>query len=209
MWSKWVLGIDVSTSHIGFCLLRKWKYGGDEPKVEYTKDLELPKYSIDWVDKEIVLSNMKDVVEEIFHKIWIHTDVNETTYVNIIVELANFSNPKITQRFAEYTGMLVALIYSWPKYPAGKYFSRIVKLKYAAANDWFKEFAKEFGFTNWAQWPRTRRKEVSIKHFPKDVKVEKLTDNITDAYWLAKYFDNIGVDNEPKPIKNNKRRNSK
>lgn len=119
--------------------------------------------------------------------------------VDLVYELANFSNPLQTQRMAYIAGVICESL--------TKYFGKIDIYTFNA-NKWYYYFNKEYcGIQNWTKLPREKRKEFSINHFLKqnNIRLNFLTNNqlsdIADAYWIGKYYKEI--DNEPKYTKSN------
>lgn len=122
--------------------------------------------------------------------------------VDLVYELANFSNPLQTQRMAYIAGVVCEVVRS---------FYSNVNIYTFNANKWYYYFNKEYcGIQNWNKLPREKRKEFSINHFIKEQsciksKLPFLTQSelsdVADAYWIGKYYKEIS--NEPTNTKSN------
>lgn len=176
----WTIGIDLSTKKVGVVVLsdktrdRKIKdkrtidFGGWEKLYQEIK--ENPNYYFDWYFKYI---------QELFPYKYCHNlstnEVNEVKWM-LVIELANFSNPSMTQKFAFIAGALIS------------YFHKKIKnleFKVVNANEWFQHLIKDnpniLKGKSWTKIKREERKKISTK-------LAKIKDdNQADAYWLAYY----------------------
>lgn len=92
--NKWVIGIDLSTTITGVAILKN---------EQLVKTFAV---AFDNFDEKNLYNNVLRLVKEIKLNIWLLPD--DSYYTGI--EVANFSNPKLTQRFSIYAGMIIALM---------------------------------------------------------------------------------------------------
>lgn len=92
--NKWVIGIDLSTTITGVAILRNEQI------------IKTFAVAFDNFNEKNLYNNVIRLIKEINLNVWLLAD--DDYYIGI--EVANFSNPKLTQRFSIYAGMIIALM---------------------------------------------------------------------------------------------------
>lgn len=102
----------------------------------------------------------------------------------VIIEVGNFSNAKLNQRFSKLAGII-----SWLFFEKFNHF--MVTVKECNANEWFRHFNKDFvKESSWTKLSREQRKKLSVDHYNKVNYFQPTnSDNVADSYWIAYYFD--------------------
>lgn len=181
------LALDLATKQIGYAIFENQK---EQPKdVRIFKGCGVIKL-LPWDNtREYFLklnSKISEFVENVLKK------YGNGWWMELAIELANFSNPLQTQRMSFIAGAFVQkLLDSFLP----------LKIKIYNANGWYKHFNNEFEKTkNWTQLPREKRKELSIKYFEQNHTIkdwDKMSDvdksDIADAYWIGYFFDKVEI----------------
>lgn len=164
--SRTTLGIDLSTKNIGVSVI-VWK--------DYeTKQVE------DVILDAIQLQNRNYDVLTIKELLNFFKTTNQWTYDEIIIEIGNFGNPLMTQKFALLAGMVVCLV---PH----------KNTKYVSPSTWFDRFSDDYKIPNKGSLKRNERKKFSLLLLndfliKNKIKTNKrLTDDMSDAFWIAFY----------------------
>lgn len=116
---------------------------------------------------------LDDLFENIIKKGW-------SQLVSCYIELGNYGNAAMTQKFACVASMFVAALTERSNVK-NKTFS-IEEVKFITPNEWFIKLLKYYGEnSNIANWTRPKKKEFSKQ------KSKIWQDDLADAYWIA-YF---------------------
>lgn len=172
---SYYIGIDLATSWVGLVML------GEDDEVIYHNEIHLPKYSFDEVTRKITYdlftSEFKKMQKCIDFEKW---DVNDS--IGLYIEMSNFSNAKLTQRFSRLSGIVEMI--------AIKELEWLREIKHFNANEWRRFFVED----NWRlkgksfnSIDRELWKSESVREFKELTKIENESDNIADAYFIAKY----------------------
>lgn len=166
------IGIDLSTTKTGVALIHN-----DKLMLKYEIKLFSP-YS-----EFLILDNylkFKKEFSQVFNYI---TNLNSIKGGKIIVgiELANFQNAKLTQRFSEYAGLVEAIFFE------KRYFNscdfRIVKFN---SNQWQKLIGCNVSDTREVR--KAKAKEFVYNKFKLNIQSEDVNDAICIAYQLHKLY---------------------
>lgn len=118
----------------------------------------------------------------------------------LVIELSNFSNPLLTQRFSILAGIIISSFVS--------YFGFNTTIKLINANEWFNHFyndkcidyikCNDIAFTS---LKREQRKKLSIDKFKQTLQPNQLfsfnqwdigtQSDLADSYWIAYYSDKV------------------
>lgn len=165
------IGIDLATSLVGLVLI-------NEDKVLYYKEINLPKYSFEEQTRSLTYALFGNE----FQKIKECINWNEPNRIDLFIEVSNFSNPKLTQRFSRLAGIV--------EFIATCQLEWIKEVKHFNANEWRRLFMKDNCRLNGKpinSIDREAWKSESIREFKKLTSIETSSDNIADAYFIAKY----------------------
>lgn len=188
------VGIDLAISSSGIAIFKNYE-------LEIIQGVRLPKFenTKEWYEnaQKAWYRAFNDTLYQIAHRCLVKEKPIE---INVKMELSNFSNPKVTQRFAFLAGMIYSSICNLFKY-AQKVKTNLYMLN---ANTWFEQFNEIFvKEKNWTHIPREKRKELSIeeykKYFKSFYKNKELQEqfetlskdeqsDIADAFWIG-FFD--------------------
>lgn len=171
-----IIGLDLSTTITGISVMTNDK--------QLLMCGELKLRDNDWnYEYDLVLTKFQKAFESIFEK-------TKGKYYKVGIELGNFSNAKLTQEFSFFCGMLFALMEHYSRKYNYNY-----EFKTYNANEWMLHLLQRLGvdITKLTRLTREERKAMSIQSFyenHKYYKIEEITDNMSDSYWIAYYFDN-------------------
>lgn len=128
-------------------------------------------------------------------------DVREITLAKIGIEVSNFQDSNSIQKFSRIAGLIEEYIKMELIVP------HEIRFKMFNANEWFKNLLVDHGIDlkDWTHIPREQRKDMSLKFMYKyyvatnpnnqenmeiyDNVVMKKLDDISDAFWIAYYYD--------------------
>lgn len=197
---KIYIGIDLATKMTGFSVVAKnpeissylFHKTGEIMFADWPVDITGIKYYQQRV--ALLIKRIRDILT------WNIFEYNPVP-IEISMELSNFSNPKLTQRFAKVAGIIET------QFLKENYANDIVAIKYFNANEWFKYFAKNLGISNYVDLSREERKKLSINEYAKRFNIKK-SDNETDAFWIA-YYSELCVSTEITENKNKEIKNVK
>lgn len=158
--SQRVLGIDLSTKKIGICLLEEKTPPRLGEVRMWTHNLKNRKFD-------------KDTAKELF-------DMIPSGVSKIFVEIGNYGNAAMTQKFAYLAGML---------------HKTDIEIKCISPSSWFEMLLADFEpHLKANKVEREQRKKLSVQwcRIVLDVhshplKDSELTDDMTDAFWVAWY----------------------
>lgn len=165
------VGIDLSTTNIGVAIILP------NNKVFFS-EYKLLKYC----DENLLenINKLEEIVLNIYHKI------NTQGNVVIGIELANFKNPLITQRFSEYCGILEAFLYL--KF----YIKTNIMIKKFNSQQW----QSKIGCKNNEQ--RADRKERAKWWVWENYQILNDSNDITDAICIAHFVNKLETFQEKK-----------
>lgn len=171
------LAFDVSTTNIGVCM-----YESD--KEFWTHTIQLPKsFAYDYDTLNTNLSHLDYELRKFKYGV----------EIQLAIELSNFSNPKMTQAFSFYAGIIVERLFRTNK---------IVGIKVFNSNEW----QYLIGCTPQSQ--RNERKEKAQLFAFEKAKNKKSafkTQDEIDAYCMCVLYDKIITTDEHKQIITNKK----
>lgn len=155
-----VLAVDLATRNIGIIV-----YDTTLNKVYWKQTLSLAPF-----DK-----TLKENVESIKDTF---TFIKKTFKIdNLLIELANFRNPKVTQMFAFYAGVIYSI------------FSKTATLKYFNSNAW--QMLIGCKSTDTSEVRKIKARKYVIKHNGDRTFVNTWTQDEIDAYCIAHNWDKI------------------
>lgn len=165
--SRTTLGIDLSTKNIGVSVI-VWK--------DYeTKQVEsVSLYALQLQNRNYDVLTLKELWKFFYEEIMLDT------YDDIVIEIGNFGNPLMTQKFALLAGMIVCAV---PH----------KNTKYVSPSTWFDRFSDDYKIPNKGSLKRNDRKKFSLlllNDFLIKNKIQmnkRLTDDMSDAFWIAFY----------------------
>lgn len=179
------IGIDLSTTKIGVAIC---VFNENIFTIQETQEYILPVWGIEIRDYanmnyEIfkIISDIKKLIEKYSHNPYFPEFKPEDCSVNVGIELSNFSNPKLTQRFSRLAGIFQCYMIS----NANRF--NLDTLKFFNANEWFYHFAKKYNISNFTALKREERKKLSIEKYNEFTNSNTDNDNKSDSFWIA-YF---------------------
>lgn len=182
------IGIDLSTKNIGYCVLV------NNNQIIVNNTFNLPSYNPELIT--IINFKIKELVELIANELVWYTSKNNLLNTNqkinteIGIELSNHTNPKFSQLFGKYAGIIETYFLNIFKQKE----INITKYKYFNANGWFGNLAKKNNISHWNILKRNDRKKISINNHPWNNNIElqkKLNDDIADSYHIAYFLNEI------------------
>lgn len=169
------LGIDLTTKKSGFCFLEIDESTNTIEKVELG-GFELKNRNFDYL-----------MIEELFGHIEMIIFLNGH-YDEIYVEIGNFGNPLMTQKFAYVAGVICTHLYNFHKQH-----NFIPEIKCVNPSAWFNHVLEMYGQTN-KHYKREDCKFISLQlcknyltHSGFYKNVEGINDDMSDAFWIAMF----------------------
>lgn len=175
------VGIDLSTTTIGVAIIF--------PNTTFmTWDVKMQYWDSNFETTKQNHTLLLNIVSEIKNELKKYIRGSLSYKIEISIELSNFQNPRITQRFSKYFGILET------------YFlimlgDRISVIKAFNANEWFKHLRTTMNVKeNLNELTRDIRKQMSLEflkiNLPPFAQKGKYSEDEADAYCIA-YFSKI------------------
>lgn len=184
---KYRVGIDLSTKNIGVAIIKENQVQKVDVKVLCNRSFDQStilefKWYINWLS--LFLPKDKSNVE-------------------VYIEIGNFGNPKMTQKFSLLLGIIKTLF--WEQLG--------LEVKPISNASWFVLLAKDNDIKVTNKLKREDRKKISVKLAKQCFHINEDNDDIADALWIAHYgnrCDNYFKEKENERLhKRTKRNNTK
>lgn len=162
------IGIDLSMNSCGIVVINE--YSENRRSIIYSTTHHFIKRNMDLQTQLECKAIIDIIMEQIRQK--------PTHSVGLYIELGNYGNAAMTQKFGVLAGMIMSCLTE--KIAKSRYHLDDAKL--ISPNEWFKRFVKEKKIEKpYNQLTREQRKQLSMQH--SGIK----QDDISDAYWIAVY----------------------
>lgn len=163
--SIFYIAVDLSTTKIGLAIR-------NHSTLIYNEQVHFEPYAdkVIYHNANLLFTKIKEIIKL--------TNINDLV-LNLGIEVSNFSNPKLTQKFSTYAGAIIALL--------SQYYQEKINIKIFAANAWQ---LKVPGIKNDTE--RKERKELTKQYAINELNTsDKLSEDEYDAIVMCYFYDEI------------------